>query len=282
MSTKPGVTSRPSASIDALRGLAARVDVGDDAVVDRDVGRARLGAGSVDDGAAPDDQIVRHDDASSRSCGSSSWASSWCDVRAVVPVGAEARAGDDEAFDTEVRPARAAVRRTTSGGPTTAKRSTNSGVQRLGVRRVVPQVHVAVVAAADVGDDRAIGLGQARAGRARHRGEVRERGDPAADQAARDVEVGMAADVDVRAERDLVGIATGVDGRLARDVERPRDAVRIGADRERHALRDATRRGRAGAGPTRRCRAAPWACRARSSHWMRLGWPSQSMVPPPR
>ena len=49
----------------------------------------------------------------------------------------------------------------------------------------------------------------------------------------------MAADVHVRAERDLDGIAPGVGRGLAREVDRPRDAIGIGADRERDALGDA-------------------------------------------
>ena len=58
MSTKPGVTSRPSASTLAPAGAVDRADLGDAPAVDRDVGGAAGRAGAVDDGAAADDQVV--------------------------------------------------------------------------------------------------------------------------------------------------------------------------------------------------------------------------------
>ena len=164
MSTKPG-RDEQAVGVDR-RGRAdpsTCADLGDDAVVDRDVGRARRGAGAVDDGAAADDQVVRaHADAPSRSAGSSSPVSSWSEVRRVLAVGAEARAGDDEPLDAErgelAQPLGADV-----GRP-----DDREAVDELGrraprcARPWLLQVLVAVVAAADLGDDRAIGLGRAR------------------------------------------------------------------------------------------------------------------------
>ena len=53
MSTKPGVTSRPSASIvrraSVLASAPASVDLGHDAVGDRDVGHPGLGSRAVDE-----------------------------------------------------------------------------------------------------------------------------------------------------------------------------------------------------------------------------------------
>ena len=57
-STKPGVTSAPSASIVSRARAVDRADLGDDAVGDRDVGGARRRAGAVDDRAALDHEIV--------------------------------------------------------------------------------------------------------------------------------------------------------------------------------------------------------------------------------
>ena len=145
----------------------------------------------------------------------------------------------------------------TSGGPTIGEAVDELGVERRGVRRLVAQVLVAVVGTTDFGDDVAVGVGQAGTRGAGHRREVGERRDRAADEVARRVEVGMAADVHVRAERDLGGIASVVGRGLAREVDRPGDAIGIGADRERHALGDRAPRTRSCADPTPRCRAAP-------------------------
>ena len=88
----------------------------------------------------------------------------------------------------------------------------------------------------------------------------------------------MAADVDVRAERDLGGIAPGVGRGLAREVERPRDAIGIGADRERDPLGDARREldhPRARHRDVERDLRLPGTGRATAS---RLGCPLQSIV----
>ena len=61
MSTKPGVTSRPLASISSAPLPGDLADGGDLAVLDRDIGLARAGARAVGHRAAADDQIeVRH------------------------------------------------------------------------------------------------------------------------------------------------------------------------------------------------------------------------------
>ena len=58
MSTKPGVTSKPSASMRSRAALASTRPTSDDlSVRDRDVGGTRRRAGAVDDGAAGDDEI---------------------------------------------------------------------------------------------------------------------------------------------------------------------------------------------------------------------------------
>ena len=57
-STKPGVTSAPSASTVSRALPVDRADLGDDAVGDRDVGGAAGRAGPVDDRAALDHEIV--------------------------------------------------------------------------------------------------------------------------------------------------------------------------------------------------------------------------------
>ena len=160
------------------------------------------------------------------------------------------------------RPARPRSRSAhASGAPTTAKRSTNSGLSAAVCAAGVAQVLIAVVGATDLGHHLAVGFGQARAGGTRHRREVRERSDRAADEIAGGVEIGMAADVDVGAERDL-----GRD----RGRRRPRPCARGRAptrpDRDRHRSRASRarrcdRRTRSSAAPTRRCRAAPWVAR---------------------
>ena len=157
----------------------------------------------------------------------------------VLAIRSEAGAGDDEPLEPEIGETEQSLR---------ARRAAHHnrepvdelGIQRGGVLGGVAEMLVAVVAATHFGHDLTVGLGQSRAGGAGHRGEVRERGDRAADEAARDVEIGMAADVHVRAERDLGGIAPGVGRGLAREIDRPRHAIGIGADRERDALGDAT------------------------------------------
>ena len=60
MSTKPGVTRRPSASISRVAALVDGADVDDPVAVDRDVGAARRRARPVDDRATPDHQVVAH------------------------------------------------------------------------------------------------------------------------------------------------------------------------------------------------------------------------------
>ena len=137
-------------------------------------------AGAVDDGAAADDQVVLAHASSlrSRSVGEQLVGEQLRPtVRACVAVGAEARAGDDEPVEPEVgelaQPLDAHVGRADD----------REAVDELGRRARsvcaarVAQVLVAVVAAADLGDDLAVGLGQAGAGRAGHRREVGERGD---------------------------------------------------------------------------------------------------------
>ncbi len=142
------------------------------------------------------------------------------------------------------------------------------GVERGGVVGAVVQVHVAVVAAPDFGHDGPVGFAEPGAGGAGHRGEVRERGDAAADQAARDIDVRIAADVHVRAERDLRRVATGVPRGGAGQVEGPCHPIRVGADRERDALGDAGRE------PD-----DPWAGRRDVERDLRLPHPVQPLQP---
>ena len=179
MSTKPG-RDEQAVGVDRALGRAADLaDLGDHTAVDRDVGRARRRAGAVDDRAAADDRLVRRSCVArfrSRSAGRSSPVSSWSAVRACSRSARKlAPVITNRSRPRSARPRRRSAH--TSGAPTTAKRSTNSGFERRGVRGRVAQVLVAVVAAADLGDDLAVGLGQAGAGRAGHRREVRERGD---------------------------------------------------------------------------------------------------------
>ena len=71
--------------------------------VDRDVGRARRRARAVDDGAAPDDQVVgAHEAAPSRSAGQDLAGQQLVGGAGVLAIGAEARAGDDEPLDAEL------------------------------------------------------------------------------------------------------------------------------------------------------------------------------------
>ena len=125
----------------------------------------------------------------------------------------------------ERRRARAADRRRRRAGRRPRSGRRTPALSAAVCAAVLLQVLVAVVAAADLGDDGAVGLGQPGTGRARHRGEVGERGDAAADERAGRVEVGMAADVDVRAERDR------------RPGSRPASAAALRARSSAHATR---------------------------------------------
>ena len=60
MSTKPGVTASPSASIVRLPAAADPADLDDAVAFDRDVARERVGSGAVDDRSALDHQVMRH------------------------------------------------------------------------------------------------------------------------------------------------------------------------------------------------------------------------------
>ena len=57
---KPGDTLKPAASISRLPLPSDFADLDDLVAVDRHVGLIRLGAGSVDDIAAPDNEVVTH------------------------------------------------------------------------------------------------------------------------------------------------------------------------------------------------------------------------------
>src|SRR5579885_176807 len=158
----------------------------------------------------------------------------------VVAVGAERRTGDDEAVDAE------AHERTEPGGAVLGRADDREAVDEVAlergvVRGGVPEVLVAVVAATDLRDDRTVVVVEPGTGRPGHRREVGKRGHRTGDQAARDVDVPMTPDVDVRAERELGGIAARVGGGLPREVDRPCHTVGIGADRERDALGDPRR-----------------------------------------
>ena len=186
----------------ARRGALDRADLGDDAVADGHVGRAGLGARAVDDGAAADDQVVLAHGAP-RSCraGRISVTSSALGGAGVVALGAEGGAGDDEPVDAEVgqlaQAGDADLGRADHGEAVDERR-----LQRVGVVGGVAQVLAAVVATPDLGHDLLVAVGEAGPGGPGHRREVGERGDAAADQRTGDVEVGVAADVDVRAEGD--------------------------------------------------------------------------------
>ena len=60
MSTNPGVTTRPSASIVSRRLAVDVADRGDAVAVDGDVGRDRRAPGAVDDRPVPDHEVVCH------------------------------------------------------------------------------------------------------------------------------------------------------------------------------------------------------------------------------
>ena len=208
MSTKPGVTSRPSASI--VRAAVAST-LPTSVMTPSSIATSAVRAGApVPSTTVPPRMtsgVPAH--AVAPFCparfpqGREQLAREQLLRRApVLTVGPEARAGDDETFDPEIgeatQPLRAHVGRADDCEAVDELR-----LQRGRVRGGVAQVLVAVVAAADLRDDLTVGFGQPRAGRPGHRGEMRERRDRAADEVARGVEVGMAADVHVRAERDV-------------------------------------------------------------------------------
>ena len=60
MSTKPGVTYAPSASIDAAAVVVTVADLDDPIAVDRDIATYAVRARAVDDRAAPDHHVMRH------------------------------------------------------------------------------------------------------------------------------------------------------------------------------------------------------------------------------
>ena len=69
-----------------------------------------------------------------------------------------------------------------------------------------------------------------------HHREAREGGEPAAHQAARRLDVGVAAHVDVGAEGDGVGIEARRFACLFRKIDAPLQPLEIGAQGEHHAL----------------------------------------------
>src|SRR3954454_1021546 len=230
MSTKPGVTSRPVASI--VRS-ASPVTTPTSVIVPPSIATSAVRAGVPVPSTTVPPRMMMSYFAMRMSLGCSVLQGREQLTRqellrsgTVLAVGTEARAGDHETIETERRKLtharRAAIRCADDREAVDEFR-----IERRGLRRLVAQVLVAVVSAADLGHDGAVGVGQTGARRARHRREVRERGDGTADETARRVDVVVTADVHVRAERDLAGIAARVGRGLARDVEGPRDPVGI-------------------------------------------------------
>src|SRR5262249_43756635 len=108
----------------ALRG-ARTADFGDHAVVDGDVGGARVGTGAVEDVATSDDEVVGHAEAPVRRAGSNSVAMSRCDSRATSPPAPKlAPVMTKRLMPSPCSSSSRAAQ--TSGGPTTANRSTKS------------------------------------------------------------------------------------------------------------------------------------------------------------
>src|SRR4051794_3538379 len=245
MSTKPGVTSSPSASIVWRAGPSTRPTsvmtppstatslVREGAPVPStsvpplttrscslifpapcDCGAGPLGPRSLL-GGIPASLDARSWRCSCSQCGQHLRGEQALRGLGVIAVGAEACARNDEPFDTQPREGfesfDAQLRRADD-----REAIDEVGIERGGVRGGVAEVLVAVVATADFGDDRAVAFGEAGPGGARHRREVRERRDGTADQRPSRVDIGMAADGDIRPERDLARVATGVGGRLAR------------------------------------------------------------------
>ena len=197
-------------------------------------------------------------DAPSRSAGSSSRGEQLLGGARVLAVGTEARAGDDEAVEAERRRARAGARRTTSGGPTTANRSTNSGVR---ARRCARRCCSGARCCRSGGRPRRRPRGRLRPSPAPVEPGIDEKcanaATAAADEPARRVEIGMAPDVHVRAERDR---RPDRGRRRPRPCARGRSPTRPDRDRRRPRASPARRRAprtRSSAGPTPRCRAGP-------------------------
>src|SRR3954452_11009037 len=157
MSTNPGVTSRPSASIVRLAVPSTRPS---SVTTPPLTATSAVLAGAPVPSTTVPPRITRSCSGMSAPSGAQRGQDLFTEEPArggrVLTVGAEARTGDDEAVDAE-RMQRAESPHDHVGTTDDREAIDELGLQCTGVLRRVVEVMVAVVAASDLGDDLAVG-----------------------------------------------------------------------------------------------------------------------------